>query len=149
MADSLSYHQLSYYLYPGRLTRHSFIIDIIRRDLAAARVPALRNPRGLDYGDGRQPDDSPITPFSSGWSLDWDTTCTNTFASTHVTAYTVTPESAAQAAEQRKLARYSALVQRYLWDAASQRRTGEKHETSWHRQRVSLAICRDSTAPSR
>lgn len=168
MADNLGHHQLSCPRDPGRLPRHAAINDIIRRGLAAAGVPALLEPRGLDRGDGRRPDGITITPFSRGRSLVWDATCSNTFSSTHVTACAVTPGAAARAAEQRKQARYAALVQRYRFEplavettgvlgpaiskflAELGRRitaqTGEKRETCWLRQRISLAIVRGNAA---
>ncbi|KAG0713662.1 hypothetical protein GWK47_015705 [Chionoecetes opilio] len=163
-ADSLGHHQLSCCRDPGRLPRHAAINDIIRRGLAAAGVPALLEPWGLDRGDGRRPDGVTLTPFSIGRSLLWDATCTNTFGATHVTDCAISPGAAARAAEQRKRARYAALAQRYRFEplavettgllgpaiskllAELGRRitaqTGEKRETCWIRQRISLAIVR-------
>ena len=168
MADSLGHHQLSCHRDPGRLPRHAALNDIIRRALAAAGVPALLEPRGLDRGDGRRPDGITITPFSSGKSLVWDATCTNTFSSSHVTDCAVAPGAAARAAEQRKRTRYAALTQRYRFEPLAVEtsgvlgpaissllteigrritaQTGEKREACWLRQRISLAIIRGNTA---
>ncbi|KAG0715538.1 Retrotransposable element SLACS protein [Chionoecetes opilio] len=104
-ADSLGHHHLSCCRDPGRLPRHAAINDILRRGLAAAGVPALLEPRGLDRGDGRRPDGVTLTPFSIGRSLLWDATCTNTFGATHVTDCAISPGAAARAAEQRKRTR--------------------------------------------
>ena len=167
-ADSLGHHQLSCHRDPGRLPRHAALNDIIKRGLAAAGVPALLEPRGLDRGDGRRPDGITIMPFSDGRSLVWDATCTNTFGATHVTDCAVTPGHAARAAEQRKRTRYAALAQRYRFEPLAVETTGvlgpaitklltelghrisaqsgEKRETCWLRQRVSLAIVRGNAA---
>ena len=168
MADNLGHHQLSCHRDPGRLPRHAALNDIVRRALAAAGVPALLEPRGLDRGDGRRPDGITIMPFSSGKSLVWDATCTNTYNSSHVTDCAVAPGAAARAAEQRKRTRYAALTQRYRFEPLAVEtsgvlgpsiasfltevgrritsQTGEKRETCWLRQRVSLAIIRGNTA---
>ena len=167
-ADRLGHHLLSCHRDPGRLPRHTAINDIIKRSLAAAGVPALLEPQGLDRGDGRRPDGITIMPFSSGKSLVWDATCTNTFSSTHVTHCAVNPGAAACAAEHRKRRRYEALAERYRFEPLAvetsgvlgpaitkltgelgrriSEQTGEKRETCWLRQRVSLAIVRGNAA---
>ena len=68
-ADNLGHHQLSCHLDPDRLPRHTALNDVIRRGMAAAWVPALLEPRGMDRGDGRSPDGVTLYPFSGGRSL--------------------------------------------------------------------------------
>lgn len=168
MADSLGHHQLSCHHDPGRLPRHAALNDVIRRGLAAAGVPALLEPHGLDRGDGRRPDGVTIYPFSAGKSLLWDATSTNTFGSTHVTECAVNPGAAARAAELRKRTRYAALAQRYRFEPLAVETTGvmgpaflglvqelgrritelsgEPRETCWLRQRISMAVVRGNAA---
>ena len=168
MADNLGHHQLSCHRDPGRLPRHAALNDVIRRDLAAARVPALLEPRGLDRDDGWKPDGMTLYPFSGGRSLLWDVTCTNTFGIMHVTNCAVKRGAAAQAAEQRKQLRYAALLTRYHFEPLAVEttgmlgptfrkilqelgrritaETGDTRETCWQQQRISLAVVRGNAA---
>ena len=131
-------------------------------------MPALLEPRGIDRGDGKRPDGITITPFTNGKSLAWDATCTNTFNSTIVAACAVDPGAAARAAEQRKRNHYAAIARRYRFEPLAvettgvlgpaiskflaelgrriSAQTGEKRETCWLRQRISLAIVRGNAA---
>ena len=166
--DILGHHLLSCRRDPGRLPRHAALNDIIKRSLAAAGIPALLEPRGLDRGDGRRPDGITIMPYSAGKSLVWDATCYNTYSSTHVLDCAFNAGSAARAAEHHKRERYADIAQRYRFEPLAVEtsgvlgpaitkftsdlgkrmtaQTGEKRETSWLRQRLSIAIVRGNAA---
>ena len=168
MSDTLGHHNLSCHRDPGRLPRHAAINDVMQRALAAAGVVAVLEPRGLDRGDERRPDGITIYPFRQGKMLVWDATCVNTFGRTHLLHCAVTAGAAARTAEDNKRNRYADLCQRYdfvplavettgalgtafndlIKDIGKRitHRTGEKRETAWLRQRVSLAVVRGNTA---
>ena len=107
-------------------------------------------------------------PFSAGKSLVWDATCWNTYSSTHVLDCALNPGAAARAAEQRKRDRYADIAQRYRFEPLAvetsgvfgpafskftselgkrmMAQSGEKRETCWLRQRLSIAIIRGNAA---
>ena len=168
MADRLGHHNLSCRRDPGRLPRHAALNDVVFRALGAAGVVAVLEPRGLDSGDGRRPDGITIFPFRRGRMLVWDATCVSTFSSSHLLECATRAGAAARTAEDRKRLRYADLSQRYdfvplavettgvlgaaftnlIQDIGRRitQRTGEKRETAWLRQRVSLAVVRGNTA---
>ena len=100
--------------------------------------------------------------------LVWDATCVNTFGDSYLLSCATAAGAAARTAEETKRSRYADLCQRYdfvplaiettgvlgaafndlIKDIGQRmtRRTGEKRETAWLRQRVSLAVVRGNTA---
>jgi len=168
MTDKYGHHNLSCRYDPGRLPRHKALNDTVFRGLAAAGLAAILEPRGLDRGDGRRPDGSTIYPYRRGRMLLWDATCTNTFSTTHLMECAVNPGAAARAAEDRKRHRYDALsrehefvplaiettgvlgpaFEEFVRDLGRRIRekTGERRETEWLRQRISLAVVRGNAA---
>ena len=162
--DRLGHHGLSCRFSAGRFPRHASLNDVVKRGLASAGVPAVLEPVGLDRGDGRRPDGLTVFPYSEGRSLIWDATCVDTYAATALVESALEPGSAATAAEERKRRRYEALSDQYrfvplavettgvLGPACASflaelgRRitacTGEKRETAWLRQRISVAVAR-------
>ncbi|XP_043203123.1 uncharacterized protein LOC122371098 [Amphibalanus amphitrite] len=125
-------------------------------------------PVGLDRGDGRRPDGITVFPFREGKCLSWDATCVDTFADHIAVESALKPGAAARQAEERKRQRYADLARRYSFipvalettgvygPAAAAfvqdlgRRlatcTGERRETEWLRQRLSVAIARGNAA---
>ena len=169
--NRLGHHALSCQKSAGRFPRHAQLNDLVKRSLSAAGIPSVLEPVGLDRGDGRRPDGLTTFPFSSGKCLAWDATCTDTFADSVITASALEPGTAARAAEARKEKRYASLATQYLFaplavetsgvigPAATRlikelgRRTaaatGERRETAWLWQRVSMAIIRGNAAAIR
>lgn len=166
--DQLGHHGLSCIKSAGRLPRHSLLNDVVRRSLASAGFPAILEPVGLDRGDGKRPDGLTVFPFQDGKCLTWDATCADTFAETVVIESALEPGAAARLAEARKQKRYASLTDRYsfvpvavettgvLGPAAAtlvqdlgrriSARTGERRETAWLRQRLSMAVVRGNAA---
>ena len=162
--DRLGHHGLSCRYSTGRLPRHANLNDVVKRALAAAGIPSWLEPVGLDRGDGRRPDGLTVFPFSRGRSLCWDATCTDTFCQTAINATAIRPGAAADAKEEEKRRRYSGLAERYRFEPLAVetsgvlgtssskllheigRRisscTGDRRETSWLFQRVSVAVAR-------
>ena len=161
--NGFAYHYTSL----GRSPRHSHLNDIVKRSLAVAGIPSILEPLGLDRNSGKKPDGVTVFPFSSGKSLCWDATCSDTFSKSAVNDSALTAGSAANKAEDRKVAYYDSLESRYRFVPVSVetsgvygkltnkfiselgRRmsavTGEKREVEWLRQRISIAIARGNS----
>ena len=167
----LGHHALSCQKSVGRFPRHAHLNDLVKRILSAAGIPSVLEPAGLDRGDGRRPDGLTTFPFSSGKCLAWDATCSDTFADSVVIASAVEPGTAARAAEARKMKRYASLSPQYIFAPLAVETTGvigtegtrlikelgrritsttgERRETSWLWQRLSMAIIRGNAAAIR
>ena len=166
--DKLGHHGLACQYSAGRLPRHANINDVVKRGLVAAGIPALLEPVGLDRGDGKRPDGATVFPYFQGKCLVWDATCTDTFCNSQVVQAAIEPGSAAAAKERLKRDKYSALTDRYLFEPVAVEttgvlgpsskvflhrlgkritaRTGNKRETSWLFERISLAVVRGNSA---
>ncbi|KAF0288994.1 Ubiquitin carboxyl-terminal hydrolase 2 [Amphibalanus amphitrite] len=166
--DQLGHHGLSCVKSAGRLPRHAQLNDVVRRGLASAGIPSILEPVGLDRGDGKRPDGLTLFPYSGGMCLTWDATCADTFADTVLIQTALEPGAAARAAEDRKRRHYSEISSRFkfvpiavetsgvLGPATSKfirelgqlitTRTGERRETEWLLQRLSIAVVRGNAA---
>ena len=166
--DRLGHHGLSCRYSAGRLPRHAHLNDVVKRALAAAGVPSWLEPIGLDRGDGRRPDGVTVFPYHRGKCLTWDATCVDTFSTSSIVGSAVQPGSAALNAEERKRGRYQALADRYIFQPVAVEttgvlgastltflrqlgkritsQTGEKRETAWLLERISLAVVRGNSA---
>ena len=82
--DETRVHTLSCCKSKGKLPRHSYLSDIIKRALTAIDIPCAIEPRGLCRGDSRRPDGISIIPWEQGRCLVWDATSHDTFAPTNV-----------------------------------------------------------------
>ena len=168
--DEYGYHLLSCQFNEGRHPRHAALNDIICRALKAAGVPSILKPVGLDRGDGKRPDCITIFPFSQGKSLCWDATCVNTYAESYVNNAAIEAGHAAARAESTKRAKYSILVGRFRFEPVAietsvvygpsskniileigkriSKKSCDKRETLWLKQRLSIAIQRGTHFPS-
>ena len=112
--------------------------------------------------------DPTVFPFSGGKSLCWDATCADTFCQSILAETAMRPGAAADAAEERKRRHYSGLEARYRFepvavetsgvlgrssslflyelDSRISAATGDRRETSWLLQRISVAIARGNAA---
>jgi len=59
---------------PGNIARHHVFNEIIWRAVAAAGIPAVKEPSRLDRQDGKRPDGLTLIPWHGGRSLVWDVT---------------------------------------------------------------------------
>ena len=166
--DRLGHHGLSCRYSSGRLPRHANLNDVVKRALTSAGIPAWLEPVGLDRGDGRRPDGVSVFPYSQGKCLVWDATCVDTFCASSVVDAAIAPGSAASCAEDRKRLKYASLTDRYQFEAIAvetsgvvgrsstaflQRlgkritaQSGDRRETSWLFERLSIAIIRGNAA---
>ena len=165
---SEGHHGLSCKLSAGRLPRHFELNDVIKRSLQAAGVPSWLEPVGLDRGDGKRPDGLTQMPFTDGKMLCWDATCWDTYSASSIAETAHTPGSAANRAEDHKRKFYSGLQSRYRFEPIAfettgvmgktsakliteigrriTQKTGDKRETAWLRQRLSVAVARGNAA---
>ena len=166
--DRLGHHGLSCAKSAGRHARHTNLNDVLRRALSSAGLECVLEPTGLDRGDGRRPDGMTLFPYSRGKCLIWDATCSDTFSATAIIDSALKPGSAARCAEERKRVKYSSLCERYtfvpfavettgvLGPAAAllvkdlgkrlTASTGDRRETAWLAQRISVAVARGNAA---
>ena len=164
IVDEFGLHPLSCRMSSGRLPRHAALNDTIKRALDSAGFPAILEPIGLDRGDGKRPDGITLFPYENGKCLIWDATCTDTFSPTHLNSSATNPGSAAKAAENRKIAKYSSLTETFCFFPVAVETAGvlgpstlrflkklgslammkseNKKETSLLFQRISVAIVR-------
>ena len=84
LVDKRATHGLSCYKSEGRHSRHAAFNDIIKHSLVAAQIPSMLEPTGPCRSDGKRPNGVTIIPWKSGRTLVWDTTCTDTYAASHL-----------------------------------------------------------------
>ena len=166
--NSLGHHGLSCLKSAGRLPRHYNLNDIVKRSLNAAGVPSWLEPVGLNTSNQTRPDGITVFPFSNGKSLCWDATCRDTFAKYAINETTLTASAAANKAEDQKRKFYRQLESRYRFEPLAVEttgaigkssskliaeigkrialRSGDKRETAWLRQRISMAIMRGNSS---
>ena len=99
--DSLGRYGLCCRKAEGRHSRHSQVNDLLKRALASAQIPSIREPPGLSRDDGRRPDGLTLLPWSSGRSVVWDYTCSDTLAPSHVSSTSKGVGKSAEQAEKR------------------------------------------------
>ena len=108
-------HGLSCKYSAGRHTRHGTINDIIQKALCTAGLQAVREPSGLNRGDGKRPDGMTRVPWSQGKALIWDVTVVDTLARSHVALTSKNAGAAADKAEETKRTKYASLLDRYIF----------------------------------
>ena len=166
--DKLGHHGLACLKSAGRRPQHAHINEVIKRSLATAGIPSILEPVGLNLSNGIRPDGVTVFPFSHGKSLSWDATVSDTFCKTSIIASAISPGSAANNAEDRKVHHYESITDRYRFTPISlettgvygkltekfirelgrrlRRTTGDPREAMWLRQRLSIAIVRGNAA---
>ena len=102
-------------LQPGRQARHSAINDLIKRSLASANVPCIREPVDLTRSDNKRPDIMSLVPWREGRLLVWDYTCCDTLAPTYLSKSVLKAGSAAEMAEDRKCIKYREIAEVHVF----------------------------------
>ena len=151
--------------------RHSLINDILYRALVRAKIPASKEPSGLLVGSGLRPDGVSYIPWSRGKCLSWDATTPDTLAASHVQSTSVVAGAAAEHASNQKVHKYQSLQPTYHFVPVAietlgpfnkaglafvndlGRRitavTGDPRETTFLKQRLSLAVQRGNAVSCR
>ena len=116
----------------------------------------------------KRPDGASITPWRRGKSVSWDVTVADTFANSYIASTSVEAGTAAEIAAVRKKTKYLELAQKYLFvplacevtgvwcseacdflnELGSRicEVTGDKRETSYLFQRLSIALQKGNAA---
>ena len=94
----------------GRHPCHMTINDLIKRSLVTAKAAAHLEPAGICRSDGKRPDGATVMPWKSGLVLVWYSTCSDTFALSHLQLAAREAGAVADQAEQRKMAKYIDLA---------------------------------------
>ena len=68
----------------GRHSRHGALNEIVKKALSSAGYQAVREPPGLDRGDGNRPDGMTLHAWKEGKELAWDVTVVDTLAPSHL-----------------------------------------------------------------
>src|SRR6218665_1745852 len=108
-------HGLSCSLGFGRVARHSVINDLIHRALIKAGFPAVKESQGLLRSNRKRPDGIILIPWKAGRSLIWDATIVDTLAPSYLPASATRAGAAAGIAEDRKIQKYSALLDTHIF----------------------------------
>jgi hypothetical protein len=162
--DARGIHGLACKKSAGRHPRHGLLNDVVWRAMQRAQVPSTKEPVGLSRSDGKRPDGVSLIPWAHGRCLTWDVTSPDTFAPSHLHATSLRAGAAAQKAEATKTAKYSTIALTHVfvplafetlgaWGEDAIRFvtnlgrrisavTGEPRETTFLRQRLSVAIQR-------
>lgn len=169
--DARGTHGLACKVSAGRHPRHSQLNDVVWRALLRAQIPAVREPSGLSRVDGKRPDGVTMIPWLRGRCLTWDVTSPDTLAQSHITESAQKAGSAAAKAEASKTMKYTDIAQTHefvplafetlgSWGTKCKnfvcelgRRitqvTGEARETTYLKQRLSIAIQRGNAIACR
>ena len=148
----------------GKHARHAEVNSILHRALQSAGVPSHLEPAGLFRDDGKRPDGATILPFEKGQCLVWDFTCVNTVAASHIKSAAERPGAPSEAAEVKKIKKYSALSTAFKfipiavetlgpWGPEAKAfvtelgkrlstATGDPRSSAFLKQRISLAVQR-------
>ena len=164
LVDSKGIHSLSCKRSSGRASRHHNLNDIIWRALSRANVPALKEPPGLFRSDGKRPDGLTLIPWRGGKCMAWDVTVTDTLAKSYLNRTTLSAGGAAELAATKKSDKYRDLPSTYEFIPIAIETFGpmnatalgfineigrkicmitdERRETSFLKQRISIALQR-------
>ena len=84
-----------------------------------AKIPATKEPSGLLRSDGKRPDGLTLIPWKNGRCVTWDITVIDTLVQFYLPATSGSSGAAAEAAAERKMAKYGQLAQSYTFIPAA------------------------------
>src|ERR1051325_6162423 len=162
--DAGGIHGLACKKSAGRHPRHGLLNDVVWRAMQRSQIPSTKEPLGLSRSDGKRPDGVSLIPWAHGRCLTWDVTSPDTFAPSHLQATSLQAGAAAQKAEATKTTKYATIALMHVfvplafetlgtWGEDAIRFvsdlgrrisavTGEPRETTFLKQRLSIAIQR-------
>ena len=112
--DGTAMHGLSCKWSEGHHQHHVAVNDIVRT-ISAAHLPLRLEPTGVSCSNDKRPYRIALVPWKSGRLLVWDTTCPDTFASSHLPSATREADAVAALAERSKQDKYAALNQHHIF----------------------------------
>jgi len=95
--------------------RDTTALTISWRAMSKADIPAVKEPSGLLRTDDRRPDGVTLIPWKDGRCVAWHVTVTDTMAQSYLPVISQKSSSVAEAAADRKTAKYEILTQAYIW----------------------------------
>ena len=135
--------------------------------MTRAKIQSIKEPLSLE-NSGRKPDGASLIPWQRGRCVTWDVTVADTYAKSYIGQTSSCVGAAAERAASRKVEKYNFLHDTYIfiplacettgvWCTEGAeflnklgRRTsiitGDKHETAYLLQRLSVAIQRGNAA---
>ena len=165
--DARGLHCFSCLKITGKTTRHNLLNDIVWRTMTRAKIQSIKEPLSLE-NSGRKPDGASLIPWQRGRCVTWDVTVADTYAKSYIGQTSSCVGAAAERAASRKVEKYNFLRDTYIfiplacettgvWCTEGAeflnelgRRTsiitGDKHETAYLFQRLSVAIQRGNAA---
>jgi len=113
--DHRGLHGLACRKSAGRISRHQNLNDLICRTLTKAGIPSIKEPPGLSRTDGKRPDGATQIPWTSGKSLIWNVTVTDTLAASNIQFSSEAPGKSAENVAEKKIAKYAQLSHLYIF----------------------------------
>ena len=166
VVDARGLHCFSCLKITGKTSRHK-LNDIVWRTTTRAKIQSIKEPLSLE-NSGRKPDGASLIPWQRGRCVTWDVTVADTYAKSYIGQTSSCVGAAAERAASRKVEKYNFLRDTYIfiplacettgvWCTEGAeflnelgRRTsvitGDKHETAYLFQRLSVAIQRGNAA---
>ena len=160
-------HGLSCRQSKGRLPRHALLNDAVHRGLLRAGIQNKLEPSGLSRTDSKRPDGQTQLAWKDGRCMTWDVTVSDTFAASHIDDTSIESGAAAEKAALNKINKYIDLTPHYIFipiametmgpicvegleflTALGKRisaKTGDRRETAFLLQRISIIIQRCNT----
>ena len=108
-------HWLSCKRSSARLARHSYINDIIHRELVRVKIASVKEPVGLSRADGKRPDYLTLVPWQVGKNLVWDVKVTDTLTNFYLTSTTIIAGNAVDLVVSRKKDKYVDMATTYIF----------------------------------
>ena len=85
-------------------------MNIIWRSVKKAQYPAVKEPVGLSWSNGKRPDGAMMIPWTRGKPLAWDVTIPDTFANSYIGEISTRATAAADRAAENKTTKYTDLA---------------------------------------
>ena len=104
--------------------------DLVARDFTTAGISSSKEPHGLVRSDGKRPDALTLVPCKGGKPLAWDVTAVCTVVDSNVAATAREAGAAAERAAELKIAKYSALEDKCIFQPLAVESLGPLNETA-------------------
>jgi len=99
----------------GRTARHYALNELVASAFVSLDIPVTKELNGLSRSDGKRPDGLSLIPWQEGKPLCWDVTVIFPLVNSYLQSATASAGAVAELAATRKVAKYSALEDRYIF----------------------------------
>ena len=104
--------------------------NLVARVFASAGIPSSKEPHGLVRSDGKRPDGLTLVPWKGGKPLAWDVTPVRSVADSFVAATAREAGAAAERAAELKIAKYSGVEDKCIFQPIAVESLGPLNETA-------------------